>query len=255
MNETKNNRLITMTAVTKHYQTDKNETVTALSDVNLTIEDGQFITIIGPTGCGKTTLLNLIAGILPCDDGTVTVANDLQLGKSIGCVFQNYRLFPWLNAMDNVAFGLKMQGMSKSLRHERARSLLQEVGLERFEKAYPHELSGGMRQRVAIAQALAIEPKLLLMDEPFGALDDRTRMELQNVLITLWRKHETTVLFVTHNLDEAVLLGNRVLTFSDRPGRLQDDTVIDLDRPRDRLSDEFSQIVMDLRKQLHGTLQ
>ena len=244
--------ILTVNGLSKTYRTDTNETVNALSDVNLTVTAGQFITMIGPTGCGKTSLLNIIAGMLTHDDGTVTIDPSLKVGRTMGCVFQNYHLFPWLNTVDNVAFGLKMRGLNKRSRNERARQLLEEVGLTGFEGSYPHELSGGMRQRVAIAQTLAIKPRLLLMDEPFGALDDRTRMDVQAMLVKIWEKHKITILFVTHNLDEAVLLGSRIIAFSDRPGRILADIPVDLDRPRERLGDDFSELVMTLRRQLHG---
>ena len=250
----KTHPVITLEGVGKTYVTASQARVTALSDINLSIFPGDFVTIIGPTGCGKTSLLNLITGMTPCTVGILKVADDLKFGKTIGCVSQNYKLFPWLTVLDNVSFGLKMRRVPKKNRHDKARRLLNKVGLSDFEHAYPRELPGGMRQRVAIAQALAIDPKLLLMDEPFGALDDRTRMDIQNLLVNIWRQDHLTILFVTHNIDEAALLGQRVLVFSDRPGRIIADEQIRLERPRNRISDAFADVVINLRRHMYNTL-
>lgn len=247
--------MITLEGVGKTYITDKKARITALGSIDLFVSHGEFVTIIGPTGCGKTSLLDMIAGMTPHTAGSLTLDRGLRLGKTMAYVSQNYKLFPWLNVLDNVSFGLKMQGLSKKERHEKARHLLDKVGLATFEQSYPRELSGGMRQRVAIAQALAIDPRLLLMDEPFGALDDRTRMDLQNLLVTIWQQDKLTILFVTHNIDEAVLLGTRVLVFSDRPGQIIADEQLELGRPRDRVDDEFADVVMTLRRNFYDSLK
>jgi len=251
-------RALGMRSVCKTYQAESGADVPALADVSVAVDEGEFVTLIGPTGCGKTTLLNIIAGMLRADSGTVQLAGGLRLGANLACVSQHYTLFPWRNVLRNVTFGLEMRRAKRSERNDVARELLAEVGLSQFGEAYPYELSGGMRQRAAIAQALAIEPRLLLMDEPFGAVDDHTRGELQRMLIRLWQERGITVLFVTHNLDEAVLMGGRVLVFSERPGRIVHELEVDLPRPRDRLSAAFIQLVLRIRQTLragHGTFE
>jgi len=222
--------------VGKTFRSDTGAKVRALEDVNLIVSHGEFITLVGATGCGKTTLLNLIAGLDSTDEGHLCLGQGLRSGDNIAHVFQHYTLFPWRTAISNVLFGLQMRGISRAERQNRAIALLAKVGLKGFENAYPHELSGGMRQRAAIAQALAIEPKLLLMDEPFGAVDDSTRTELQQMLTDLWQENQTTILFVTHNIDEAIVLGSRVLVFSERPGKIACEFKIDLPRPRNRIA-------------------
>jgi NitT/TauT family transport system ATP-binding protein/sulfonate transport system ATP-binding protein len=212
------------------------------------------VTLVGATGCGKTTLLNLIAGLERPDRGYVRLGDGLRFSDNIAYVFQHYTLFPWRTALRNIAFGLQMRGLPRNERSRRAGELLNKVGLAGFENAYPHELSGGMRQRAAIAQALAMEPKLLLMDEPFGAVDDTTRSELQQMLTKLWQENDTTVLFVTHNIDEAIVLGSRVMVFSGRPGRIVRQFKIDLPRPRNRLAKEFTDLFIQIRKTLSGQL-
>jgi ABC-type nitrate/sulfonate/bicarbonate transport system ATPase subunit len=199
-------------------------------------------------------LLNLIAGLDTPDEGYLRLGQDLRFGDNIAHVFQHYTLFPWRTAISNVSFGLQMRGVRRSERYRRAAALLARVGLGSFENAYPHELSGGMRQRAAIAQALAIKPKLLLMDEPFGAVDDSTRTELQKMLTDLWQENQTTVLFVTHNIDEAIVLGSRVLVFSERPGHIAREFEIDLPRPRDRMTEEFTDVFIQIRMALSGQL-
>ncbi|MBN2316376.1 MAG: ABC transporter ATP-binding protein [Sedimentisphaerales bacterium] len=236
--------------VGKVFRSDTGARVKALEDVNLLVHQGEFVTLLGATGCGKTTLLNLIAGLDNVDGGILRLGDGLRFGDNIAHVFQHYTLFPWRTAVSNVSFGLQMRGIPRVERHVRAEALLGKVGLKGFENAYPHELSGGMRQRAAIAQALAIEPKLLLMDEPFGAVDDSTRTELQQMLTDVWQENQTTVLFVTHNIDEAIVLGSRVLVFSERPGRIASEFKIDLPRPRDRMTQEFTQLFIQIRTAL-----
>ncbi len=240
--------------VCKTFRSDTGDRVKALNDVSLLVHQGEFVTIVGATGCGKTTLLNLVAGLDMADDGYLRLGEDLRFGDNIAHVFQHYTLFPWRTAASNVSFGLQMRGLVRSERQARAEEMLTRVGLKGFENAYPHELSGGMRQRAAIAQALAIEPKLLLMDEPFGAVDDSTRTELQQMLTDLWQENQTTVIFVTHNIDEAIVLGSRVLVFSERPGRIACEFKVDLPRPRSRITKEFTDLFIHIRKSLSGQL-
>ena len=240
--------------VGKIFRSGMGAKVKALGDVNLLVRQGEFVTLVGATGCGKTTLLNLIAGLDTTDEGYLCLGEGLRFGDNIAHVFQHYTLFPWRTVVSNVSFGLQMRGIPRTERQTRAVRLLARVGLKGFENAYPHELSGGMRQRAAIAQALAIEPKLLLMDEPFGAVDDSTRTELQQMLTDLWQENQTTILFVTHNIDEAIVLGSRVLIFSERPGKIAYEFKIDLPRPRDRMTGEFTKLFIQIRKSLSGQL-
>ena len=238
----------------KTFYSDLGSTVRALEDIDLTVHCGEFLTVVGATGCGKTTLLNLIAGLDTPEKGFIRLSDNLKFGKNIAYVFQHYTLFPWRTVMSNVSFAMEMRGVSRRERRQRTLELLSKVGLAGFEKAYAHELSGGMRQRVAIAQALTIEPKLLLMDEPFGAVDDSTRTDLQQMLTDLWQENQTTVIFVTHNIDEAIVLGTRVLVLSERPGRIAFEFKIDLPRPRDRISSEFTKLFIQIRTALSGQL-
>ena len=236
--------------VCKTFHPGSGRAVRALDGLELSVHQGDFAVLIGPTGCGKTTLLNMIAGLDTPDSGVLHLSETLRPGRNVPCVFQHYTLFPWRTILRNVTFGLEMQGVSRRARVDAARALLERLGLIRFERAYPHELSGGMRQRAAIAQALAIEPTLLLMDEPFGALDDATRRELQNMVCDLWRDTGMTVLFVTHNIDEAIVMGDRIMVFSERPGRVVKEVRVDLPRPRDRQSRAFTDCFVTLRQAL-----
>jgi NitT/TauT family transport system ATP-binding protein len=203
--------------------------LTALQDVTLEVPQGQFLTLVGPSGSGKTTLLDLLGGLSRPTSGQVIVDGAEVTGPGLdrGIVFQQYALFPWRTALANVTFGLERQGLSRRERTGRAREYLTLVGLAGFEDRYPHELSGGMKQRVAIARSLAYRPGILLMDEPFAALDAQTREQLQDELLRIWAATGTTVVFITHGIDEAVYLGQRVAVLSSRPGRLK--AVIDID--------------------------
>ena len=220
----------------------KSETgmVEALRDINLEVPDKEFLCFIGPSGCGKTTLLRIIAGLdQPTTgevllDGRVIRAPDPRQGM----VFQEYSLFPWRTIINNVAFGLEIKGIPKDERHKIARNYLKLVGLHEFEQSYPYELSGGMRQRVAIARALANDPEVLLMDEPFGSVDAQTRNLLQGELLRIWGETRKTILFITHSIDEAVYLADRVVVLSARPGKIREILSIDLERPRVRTSVE-----------------
>ncbi len=208
--------------------------VRALADVDLTISEGEFVALLGPSGCGKSTLLNLLAGFEPLTAGKLRFDGQAinKPGPDRGVVFQEASLLPWLTVWENVIFGPKVQGIARSVYEPRAREMLTIVGLEAFHAALPVQLSGGMRQRVGIARVLVMEPRALLMDEPFGALDAQTRLSMQQLLLDVWQKLKTTVLFVTHDIDEAILLADRVCVMSARPGRITCDIPIMLARPR-----------------------
>jgi NitT/TauT family transport system ATP-binding protein len=208
--------------------------VQAVTDTQIHVNPGEFVSIVGPSGCGKSTLLNAVAGFLKPTTGIVTVDGERVNGPSAerGMVFQQYSLFPWKTVRENVEFGLKMRGMPRSQRERAARTLLGLAGLEAFEKHYPEKLSGGMKQRVGIVRALATGPKVLLLDEPFGALDAQTREAMQEELTRLWERTGKTIVFVTHDIDEAVYLGDRVVVLTARPGRIREEVKIDLPRPR-----------------------
>jgi NitT/TauT family transport system ATP-binding protein len=238
--------------VGKTYRSDARTEFHALEGVDLTVRKGEFVVLIGPTGCGKTTLLDIVAGLRMPDRGHVRWGEGIRRHAGLSYVFQHYTLFPWRRLLHNVAFGLQMRGVARHRRQAVARKLLADVGLDSFENAYPHELSGGMRQRAAIAQALAIEPSILLMDEPFGALDDATRHELQQRLVALWQASQRTVLFVTHNIDEAVAMATRIVVLSGPPGKVIRDIPVDLPRPRDRLGKPFTELFFTVRRALHA---
>ncbi len=212
----------------------KDQRVQALHDINFTIEEGEFICVIGPSGCGKSTLISLIAGLEFPDSGQVFVDNKIVEGPSKDrlVVFQEAALFPWLTVLNNVEFGLKVAGVPEQERRVRALEAIKAVHLARFVNAHPHQLSGGMKQRAAIARALVMNPKILLMDEPFAALDAQTRQMLQEELQDIWQKTKCTVLFVTHNVREATFLSDRVFEITARPGTIKKEYAIQLPRPR-----------------------
>jgi len=210
------------------------ERVAVLDDFNLQVREGEFLSILGPSGCGKSTFLNILAGLTRKTGGQLDIdGQPLQgINRSQGVVFQGYALLPWRNVLDNIAVGLEIRGVGKRERLERAREYLSLVGLDGFAARYPHELSGGMRQRVAIARSLAYQPDVLLMDEPFAALDAQTRENLQDELLRIWELHKKTIVFITHSLDEAIFLSDRVAVMTQRPGRIKEIFDIDLPRPR-----------------------
>lgn len=226
--------MITISGLTKTFTGQDRSSVRALGGVDLTIHDDEFLTILGPSGCGKTTLLKLIAGLQAWDSGEIEIDGVPVRGPGPdrAVVFQNFALLPWATVLENVAFGLKLRGIPKSIRTERALALIEKVGLQGFESKRPGELSGGMQQRVGIARALAVEPKVLLMDEPFGAVDEQTRRLLQEELLTIWEANRLTVVFITHSMEEAVLLGDRVVLMSARPGQIAEIVDVPLARPR-----------------------
>jgi NitT/TauT family transport system ATP-binding protein len=234
------------------FVTGTGEQVPALQGINLTVEDKEVLCILGPSGCGKTTLLRIIAGLDTPTTGSILVDGEELSGPSrrIAMIFQEYSLFPWRTVLDNVAFGLEVLGRGKEDRLATARQYLELVGLSSFEKNLPYELSGGMRQRVAVARALAIEPAALLMDEPFGALDAQTRNLMQMELQEIWKKTRKTILFVTHSVDEAVFLADRIVVLTERPGRIREIVPVKkCPHPRDRTCGDFVEIrrhVLDL---------
>ena len=214
--------------------TQNGATIDVLEEISFTLEDGEFVCLVGPSGCGKSTLIHLIAGLEFPSSGQILV-DGLPVtgpGKDRGVIFQEAALFPWLTVQGNVEFGLKVAGIPPDQRKAKATEYLKMVHLNRFASAYPHQLSGGMKQRVAIARALAIDPKILLMDEPFGALDAQTRRLLHEELLEIWQETHKTIVFVTHNVREATVLGDKVLTISARPGRIKKGYAIHLPRPR-----------------------
>lgn len=225
----------------------KGEEFIALGGVDLDIADNEFITVVGPSGCGKSTLMNILAGLDEPTSGRALV-NDIEVsgpGPDRGVIFQQYALFPWLTVRQNVEFGLKVAGLGKAERRERAEYFIRLVGLDQFADALPKMLSGGMKQRCAIARAYAVNPSILLMDEPFGALDALTRVKLQEQLLQTWSQEKRTVMFITHDVDEAVILANRVVVMAARPGRIHEVIDVDLPYPRDesvRLSPEFAEL-------------
>jgi NitT/TauT family transport system ATP-binding protein len=207
----------------------------ALDGIDLDVPDGQFVSVVGPSGCGKSTLLSLVAGLRQPSSGTVRCDGEpvtAPMPRKIGMIFQEANLLPWLSAIDNVAFPLKLRRVPRPERREAAARMLELTGLAGFEDRLPHQLSGGMKQRVAIARGLVQNPAVLLMDEPFASLDEQTRMVLGDELLRIWSETEKTVLFVTHSLNEAVYLADRVIVLSARPGRVVDDVPVDLPRPR-----------------------
>jgi NitT/TauT family transport system ATP-binding protein len=232
---------ITVTELTLVYDLPSGPVV-ALEEVSLTVRPGEFVCLVGPSGCGKTTLLNVVAGFLPPTKGQVRVNGKPvgEHGAALGVVFQDYaQLFPWRTARRNVEFGLETRGVPAEERRREAVRYLTMVKLERFAETYPHQLSGGMQQRVAIARALAYNPELLLMDEPFGALDALTREDVQRILVDVWKETRKTVLYVTHNVAEAVYLADRIIVMSPQPGRKKAEVPVTLPRYRDPLSDPF----------------
>jgi len=238
--------------VWKHFVPRRGESVVAVQDFSLTVGENEFVSLIGPSGCGKSTFLRLVAGLETPTAGRILVDGKPVSGPSAerGMVFQSYTLFPWLTVFENVRFALKKSRLSPDEQERRVRQHLRLVGLENFATAYPNQLSGGMRQRVAIARALVYAPGILLMDEPFGALDAQTRLLMQELLLQVWQSNRTTVLFVTHDVEEALLLSDRIYVMTARPGRLKAEVRVDLPRPRTLMDTEASPRFVELRQWL-----
>ncbi|MBP1846433.1 NitT/TauT family transport system ATP-binding protein [Rhizobium petrolearium] len=231
--------------------------VTALQPTDLEIPRNDFVTILGPSGCGKSTLLRIVAGLDRPTTGSVTLAGQPVTGPGAdrGMVFQSYTLFPWLTIRDNVAFGLREKGVAEREKWEIVDSYIDKVGLRGFENHWPKQLSGGMQQRTAIARALANNPRILLLDEPFGALDNQTRGLMQELLLGIWEREVKTVIFVTHDIEEAVFMASRVVTMTARPGRIKSITPVDLPHPRHytvKSSPEFSALRLKLTEEIRS---
>jgi NitT/TauT family transport system ATP-binding protein len=239
--------------VSRRFETRRHDTL-ALSDINLSVRPGEFVCLLGPSGCGKSTLLNIIAGFDQPSAGEMLVGGTKVSGpgRDRVVVFQEAALFPWLNVRSNVEFGLKLAGIERAERRARAQQYLELVGLARFEKAFVHELSGGMKQRVQLARSLAVDPQILLMDEPFAALDAQTRDVLQEELQVIWQRTAKTVVFVTHNVREAVLLADRVIVMSPSPGRIKREITISLEHPRSPDSHAVIDLAADIREELRN---
>jgi NitT/TauT family transport system ATP-binding protein len=239
--------ILSVDNVSKTYNVNTPNSVDAVREIDFELDEGEFLSVIGPTGCGKSTLMKMIAGLVEPTEGEIAFEGQSVTGprEDIGVVFQEESTFPWRNTLRNVEFGLQMRGVPKKERRERAQEIIELVGLTGFESNYPAELSGGMRQRVAIARTLALNPDLMLMDEPFGALDEQTRIILGEELLRICRETDQTTLFITHSLSEAAYLSDRVLVMSARPGQIKEMVEIDIDRPRDHnvvTTDEFNKI-------------
>jgi NitT/TauT family transport system ATP-binding protein len=254
--EVNDTAIISIDRVSKRFETSRDRQHLALSDISLSVAQGEFVSILGPSGCGKSTLLYMVGGFVPPTEGAVVVSGQAVTGPGPdrGPVFQEFALFPWKTVLGNVMYGVQQRGASKVEARIRARELLAMVKLSGYENFYPKELSGGMKQRVAIARTLAYRPSILLMDEPFGALDAHTRTRLQNDLLGIWEKDRKTVLFVTHSVEEAVFLSDRVVMMTSSPGRIKEVIKIDLPRPRERaqllLNRRYQDYVVDIEKMM-----
>lgn len=235
---------IKMTNVSKDYPEGCDARIKALDSINLHIEKGEFICLLGPSGCGKTTLLNLMAGFERPTGGSITINDEAIQGPSIRnvTIFQDYGLLPWRTILGNVELGLEALGMDRKSRRGVALHYIELVGLHKFCKSHPHQLSGGMRQRVAIARALAVDPDILFMDEPFGALDALTRIKMQDEITQLWEQKKKTIVFVTHDIEEAIFLADRIVIMSPNPGRIKSMIPVQMGRKRDRRHPDFLRI-------------
>ena len=251
--------MIAIKHVSQTFQTSGRQSHLALSDISLTIEEGAFVSILGPSGCGKSTLLYIVGGFVNPTQGEATVKGRTITGPGPdrGPVFQEFALFPWKTVLGNVMYGPRQQGVKSTAAEAQARTLIEMVGLKGYENFYPKELSGGMKQRVALARTLAYHPAVLLMDEPFGALDAHTRTRLQNDLLNIWERDRKTVLFVTHSVDEAVYLSDKVVVMTRSPGRIKQVVDIDLSRPRRRaellLDPRYQKYVVDIERMIEDT--
>jgi NitT/TauT family transport system ATP-binding protein len=251
--------MIEIDHVSHTFQASGRQNHLALSDISLRIEDGAFVSILGPSGCGKSTLLYIVGGFVNPTEGLARVRGTpiTGPGPDRGPVFQEFALFPWKSVLGNVMYGLRQQGVPRAEAEAQSRKLVEMVGLKGFEHFYPKELSGGMKQRVAIARTLAYHPAVLLMDEPFGALDAHTRTRLQNDLLNIWERDRKTVLFVTHSVDEAVFLSDKVVVMTRAPGRIKQIVEIDLPRPRRRaellLDSRYQKYVVDIERLIDDT--
>jgi NitT/TauT family transport system ATP-binding protein len=246
-------------SLSKTYRQMGGETTTAIAEISCKVEPREFVSFVGPSGCGKTTLLMTIAGLIAPSSGQVTVHGREVSGPppNLVLVFQDFNksLFAWRSVLRNVRFGLEARGNFSSQAESKARSLIDLVGLKGFEKHYPWELSGGMQQRVAIARALAYEPEVLLMDEPFGSLDALTRLELEDTLLKLWQELSTTILFITHDIEEAIYLSDRILLLSQRPSQIVEELPIDFARPRNQVATRAEARFMEIRNRIYQRIR
>jgi len=237
-----------------------NSSTTALQNVSLQVDDGEFVCIVGPSGCGKTTLLRIVAGLEERTTGSLEVRRADGGARPLNSmVFQESSLFPWMTVIDNAAFGLEMRGVPKAECIARTRPVLEMVGLTRFENHYPHQLSGGMKQRVSLARAFANDPEILLMDEPFASLDAQTKLILQEELLRIWETHRKTVLFITHSIDEAIALGDRVIVMAASPGRIMEEIPVGFERPREiaeiKARREFGEMELHIWRMLESEVR
>ncbi|WP_446899736.1 ABC transporter ATP-binding protein [Clostridium sp. LBM24168] len=234
-----------------------NKNFLAVDDFSLNVKKGEFITIVGPSGCGKSTILDILAGLAKPTSGEVYIDGELINGPGLdrGIILQGYALFPWLNVEQNIEFGLEVKGIPKRKRRELSEKFISLVGLNKFKNRYPHELSGGMKQRVAIARALAYDPEILLMDEPFAAVDAQTRETLQEELLDIWEKTSKTIIFITHSIEEAIFLADRIVVMTDNPGKIRRIIELNLERPRNtasiRTSKEYNTVWNEIWQLLH----
>jgi len=245
--------IIRVNNITKTYNTDgRLESLTVLQNMNIDIQENEFVCIVGPSGCGKSTLLRLIAGLEFPTEGNVLYRGEnlTKPRKEIGMVFQNYSLMPWLNVEDNIAMGLNFKRVAQAEKKNTVDEFLKIIGLEKFRKSYPHELSGGMQQRVAIARTLANSPDVVLMDEPFGALDAYTRILLQKELLRIWEYDKKTIIFVTHSVDEAIYLADRIILMSGKKGAVSREVSVDIPRIRDRADSRYAKLTQELLEEL-----
>jgi NitT/TauT family transport system ATP-binding protein len=231
--------------ISKNYTNLKEDETAALKNINLTVKDGEFVCVLGPSGCGKSTLLEIAAGLLPRSGGEILLDGKLQSGTSrdIGVVFQDSSLFPWRSIRKNIEFGMEVAGADRDERAQRVQKAVEMVGLKGFENKYPHQLSGGMRQRAGLARTLVNDPSFILMDEPFSAVDHLTRLTLQDEIVRIWLQEKKTILFITHDVAEAVYLATRVVLLSPRPGRIRRIFDVPVDRPRDRSDPRLLEVV------------
>ncbi|PIG09015.1 ABC transporter ATP-binding protein [Comamonas sp. 26] len=249
--------LLSIQGVSRTFTSHKGTSTQALLPVDFEVKENDFVTILGPSGCGKSTMLRIAAGLDFPTTGQVLLDGKVVDGPGAdrGMVFQSYTLFPWLTVAQNIRFGLREKGVSEALQKERSDYFIAKVGLRGFENHYPKQLSGGMQQRTAIARALANDPKILLMDEPFGALDNQTRVLMQELLLGIWEAERKTVMFVTHDIDEAIFMANRVAVFSARPGRIKADIPVNLPHPRHytvKTSPEFMELKARLTEEIRA---
>ena len=245
--------VISINEISKTFSNEgKREKLTVLENINIDIRENEFVCIVGPSGCGKSTLLRIIAGLESASEGDVFYRGQklTKPRREIGMVFQNYSLMPWLNVEDNIAMGLKFKKTSKNERQKTVDEFLKIIGLNDFRKSFPHELSGGMQQRVAIARSLANSPDVVLMDEPFGALDAYTRILLQKELLRIWENDKKTIIFVTHSVDEAIYLADRIILMSRKKGFINKEISVDMPRIRDRSDSRYAKLTQELLEEL-----